>query len=153
MGRLVSVDSTSSERQRWRRTIAEALHRLMAKRSLDAEAKDLAAIIVFGLREIEAGVERSATVWDKKHYYIKADRLREEYGWTGRYAERMASLILAGDWIRLPLVLAELAPRFQDVHVAKLTRSAAVWEGAYARLMAEKQTNPERRVKAGEPGG
>jgi hypothetical protein len=136
MGRLVTVDATGTERQRHRRTVAEALKGLMAKPSLDEEARDLAALIVFSLREIDAGVERSAAVWDKRHYYIKADHLRNEWGWAGRYAERMATLITVGDWARLPVVLAELAPRFADVHVAKLTRSPALWRGAYARLLA-----------------
>ncbi len=144
MGRLVTVDSTSTERQRWRRTIAEALNRLMAKRQLDDEAKDLAALIVFALREIEVGVERSASVWDKRHYYIKADHLRANWAWCGRSAQRMTNLMRVGDWVRLPVVLAELAPRFADVNVAKLTRGPELWSGAYERLLAEerKPTRP-----------
>lgn len=137
MSRLIQTDSTSNQRQRWRRTIAEALNHLMAKRALDDEAKDLAALIVFALREISAGVEQSASVWDKRNYYIKADRLRADWEWSGRAADRMTSLIRVDDWVRLPVVLADLAPRFADVHVAKLTRSDALWAGAYARLKAE----------------
>ena len=137
MGRLVNLDSTSTERQRLRRTVAEALNRLMAKRELDDEARDLAALIVLALRQIGEGVERSASVWDKRHYYIKADRLRADYAWTQRSAERMASLIRVGDWVRLPVVLADLAPRFADVHVAKLTRSPNLWRGAYRKLVEE----------------
>jgi hypothetical protein len=143
MGRLVTLDSTSTERQRWRRTIAEALNRLVAKRQLDAEAKDLSALIVLALREIDTGVERSAAVWDKKHYYIKADHLRDDWAWCGRLADRMTNLICGGDWARLPVVLAELVPRFADVHVKELTRSPDVWRGAYQRLM-EQQGRPVR---------
>jgi hypothetical protein len=137
MGRLVQTESTSTQRQRHRRTIAEALNRLMAKRELDDEARDLAAIIVFSLRAIADGVEQSASVWDKKHYYIKADRLRADWEWAGRAAERMSSLIRVGDWVRLPVVLADLVPRFSDVSVSKLTRSESLWRGAYGRLMGE----------------
>ncbi len=137
MSRLIQPDSTSNQRQRWRRTIAEALHHLMAKRALDDEAKDLAALIVFALREISTGVEQSASVWDKRHYYIKADRLRADWEWCGRSASRMTSLIRVDDWVRLPVVLADLAPRFADVHVSKLTRSSELWKGAYERLKAE----------------
>lgn len=137
MGRLIAADSTSTVRQRWRRTIAEALKHLMAKRELDEEVKDLSALIVFALREIGAGVEQSATVWDKKHYYIKADHLRADWEWTGRAAERMTRLIRVDDWMRLPVVLAELAPRFADVNVNQFTRSDKLWRGAYKRLRAE----------------
>jgi hypothetical protein len=137
MGRIVQTDSTGAERARLRRTIAEALRCLMGKHDLDDEARDLAALIVFSLREIGAGVERSATVWDKRHYYIKADQLRREWEWADRAAERMTVLIAGGDWARLPVVLATLAPRFADVHVARITRSEKLWTGAYRRLVAE----------------
>jgi hypothetical protein len=109
----------------------------MAKRELDAEARDLAALIVFALREIQLGVEQSATVWDKKHYYIKADRLRAEWEWSSRAADRMAALIRAGDWVRLPVALADLVPRFADVGVTKLTRGPELWRGAYEKLLAD----------------
>lgn len=137
MGRLIAAESPSTVRQRWRRTIAEALKHLMAKRELDEEVKDLSALIVFALREISAGVEQSATVWDNKHYYIKADHLRADWEWAGRTAERMVRLIRVGDWLRLPVVLAELAPRFADVNVSQFTRSNQLWRGAYKKLKSE----------------
>lgn len=142
MGRLITIDSTGTARQRLRRTIAEALRHLMAKPQLDEEARDLAALIVFALREIGEGVERSATVWDKRHYYIKADRLRADWEWADKTAERMAGLIRVGDWVRLPVVLADLVPRFADVTVNKATRSKALWTGAYRRLVEEKNNTP-----------
>jgi hypothetical protein len=137
VGRLIQTDSPSAQRQRLRRTVAEALHRLMAKAELDDEARDLAALIVYALREMDAGIERSASAWDKRHYYVKADRLRDEWSWAGRAAERMTNLIRGGDWARLPVVLAQLAPRFADVNVVKLTRSSELWSGAYQRLIEE----------------
>lgn len=139
MGRLIDTDSTGAQRQRLRRTIAEALKLMATKRELDAEARDLAALVVYCLREIGEGVERSASVWDKRHYYIKADRLRADWEWAGRAADRMANLIRAGDWLRLPVVLAEIAPRFADVGVSKVTRSPELWAGACDRLVAEER--------------
>jgi hypothetical protein len=135
MGRLIQTDSPSTERARLRRTIAEALNRLMAKRAMDEETKDLAALIVLALREIDAGIESSAGAWDKRQYYIKADRLRAEWAWCARTSDRMTDLILGGDWARLPVVLAALAPRFADVKVSRLTRSPELWGGAYERLV------------------
>jgi len=143
MGRLIQTDSTSSQRQRLRRTIAEALKRLMEKPELDAEARDLAALIVLLLREIEAGIERSASAWDKRHYYIKADRLRAEWEWTGRAADRLANLIRVGDWSRVPVALAQMAPRFSDVSVARYTRSPALWNGARERLLEVERTRKD----------
>lgn len=134
---LVNTNSPGAARQRARRGVAEALNLLGKKQALDDEAKDLAALIVFLLRAIAANIESSATVWDGRGYYQRADELRRDWAWTTRYAERLGPLIRGGDWARLPLVLGELTPHFADVRVAKVTRSAALWDGAYARLMAE----------------
>jgi hypothetical protein len=135
MGRIVNTNSTGTERQRLRRTVAEALHRLMAKRDLDDEARDLAALIVLALREIDAGIERSAAAWEKRDYYVKADRLRRDWEWVPRAADRMANLIRGGDWARLPVALAAIAPRFADIQVARLTRSPRTWKGAHRKLL------------------
>ncbi len=147
MSPIVNVDSTGAERQRLRRTIAEAMHRLMEKKQLDDEARDLAALIVLALREIEAGIERSATAWDKRDYYVKADRLRRDWEWVARAAERMTNLIVGGDWARLPVVLASIAPRFSDIHVAKLTRSPRTWQGAYRKLVEQRAAGPSATVR------
>lgn len=139
MGRVINVDSTGAQRSRLRRTIAECLNRLMAKPELDAEAKDIASLIVLALREITDGVAQSADVWDKRGYYLKSDALRNDWDWADRTADRMANLIRVGDWARLPVVLATLVPRFSDVDVVKLTRSASLWRGAYARLIEDEK--------------
>ena len=148
MGRLISTDGTGTQRQRHRRTIAEALKRLASKPELDAEARDLSALIVYSLREIDAGVESSAEAWDKRGYYIKADRFRHDWSWVPRSADRIANLIRVGDWQRLPVPLAQLAPRFADVKVKQYTRSPALWEGACERLVAEERAKAAERKAA-----
>ena len=137
MGRVVSVERVGTERQQLRRTIAEALRRLKEKPDLDEEAKDLAALIVFCLDEIAEGVDRSATAWERRDYYLKADRFRREWAWANRTADEMATLIQQDDWDRLPAVLASLLPHFADVRVTKLVRPPSLWQGAYQRLLAE----------------
>ena len=73
MGRVVNTDSAGAERNRLRRTIAEALRLLGQKQTIDAEARDLAALIVYSLRGIAQGVDTSAAAWEKRDYYMKAE--------------------------------------------------------------------------------
>jgi hypothetical protein len=134
---VIRTDSPSTERQRLRRSVAEALHMLARKTELDDEAKDLVSLIVFALREIVRNIEASSVAWEKRYYFEKAEALRTEWAWAGRYADRAARLVKAGDWARLPILLADLAPRFADVRVSKLTRTAKLWDGAYRRLVEE----------------
>ncbi|MFQ5852404.1 MAG: hypothetical protein ACE5JU_17715 [Candidatus Binatia bacterium] len=141
MSRVIHTDSPGTQRQRVRRTIAEALRRLMEKNDLDEEARDLAALVVFSLRELSDGVDRSASAWEKRGYFVKADRFRREWEWVDRTADELATLLRGEEWVRLPVVLARLAPRFADIKVRRLTRSPALWQDCYQRLM-EKELSP-----------
>lgn len=135
MSRVINTNSPGTQRQRVRRTIAEALRRLMEKNNLDEEARDLAALIVFSLRELSDGVDQSASAWEKRGYFVKADRFRREWEWADRQADELEALIRGGEWVRLPVVLAHLAPQFADIKIRRLTRSPAVWRGCYQRLL------------------
>jgi len=134
---IINVNSPGKRRNQARRTIAEALRHLYSKGNLDAEAKDLAALIVFSLREIEQGVEESAAAWEKRDYFRKADQLRTEWAWAGKTAAALSKVLSAGWWEDLPDLLTNLLPHFQDVTVNKLTRSPKLWQGCYARLLQD----------------
>ena len=137
MSRVINTDGPGKRRNQWRRTVAEALRRLMTKPELDAEARDLAALVVFGLRGIAETIEETVEPWEKRNYYLKADRFRLDWEWSGQAAQRMAKTIKAGHWQELPPQFAELMPYFSDIRVAKFTRSPDVWRGAYRVLMRE----------------
>jgi hypothetical protein len=137
LSRIIRVESPTTERKRLKRTIAEAAARLQALAPKDDEAKDLAALIVYALRDIEASVESSAVAWEKRNYYVKAERLRVEWQWVGRFAERLGRVVRAGDWARVPAVCAELTPRVADAAGARPRLVPELWNGAYRRLAEE----------------
>ncbi len=58
--RLININSAGRRRSQTRCPTAEALRCLQSKATLDAAAKDLAALIVFSLQEIAQGAEESA---------------------------------------------------------------------------------------------
>ncbi len=138
MSRIVNTQgSPTTQRSRLRRSIAEALRRLLEKSTFDAESRDLTALIVFALREIDEGVNQSAEAWEKRDYYVKADRFRRDWAWTGPMERLLTHALLDGYLDELPPLFAQLLPKFQDIKVNKLTRSSKLWEGAYERLKRE----------------
>lgn len=137
MGRVINTDSPAKERNQWRRTVAEALRHLMSKKELDDEAKDLAALVVISLRGISDTIERTVEPWEKRNYYLKADRFRLEWEWSGGAAHRMEATIKADKWQELPAQLAELMPHFADIRITKLMRSPETWAGCYRVLMGK----------------
>lgn len=136
MSRVVTADGVGTQRHRLRRTVAEALRHLMAKRELDDEARDLAALIVFSLREIDKGVEQTTAAWEKRDYYLKADRFRQEWLWVVPAADELEALLRQGAWERLPAALARLFPHFGDITISRMVRPPELWRGCYERLLA-----------------
>ena len=136
MSRITYADGTpNQQRNSLRRAIAEVLRRMSAKSNVDVEVKDMAAFIVFSLREIAASVDKSATAWEKRDYYLKADAFRRDWAWVESAANRLHTALAEERWADLPLELAQLTPKFADVRVTQLTRPTTLWQGCYKRLV------------------
>jgi hypothetical protein len=136
VSRITYADGTpNQQRNSLRRAIAEVLRRMGAKSNVDVEVKDMAAFIVFSLREIAASVDKSATAWEKRDYYLKADAFRRDWAWVESTANRLHTALAEERWADLPLELAQLTPKFADVRVTQLTRPTTLWQGCYKRLI------------------
>jgi hypothetical protein len=136
MSRVISLDNPGSTRSQHRRTVAEALRRLSQKPQLDEEAKDLAALIVFSLHGIANTVDQTCDAWDKRDYYMKAERFREQWRWLEPLTDDLSAVIYENRWEQLPAVLARLMPHFSDVTIKQMTRSAKLWQGAYQKFVS-----------------
>ena len=137
MSRVISIDAPGKIRNQHRRTIAEALRRLSQKPQLDDEAKDLTALIVFSLHGIADTVERAIEAWEKRDYYLKAERYREQWRWLEPLTDELSAIVGGNDddrWDELPAALARLMPHFADVRVKQLTRKPTLWQGAYEKF-------------------
>ncbi len=137
MSRTFKVDSPGKVRNQLMRTAAEVLRHLSQKDRLDGETKDLAALLVYCLRQIDEGIDESARAWEKRDYWLKAERFRHRWAWAGHGAARLESVVREEAWDQLPDMLMELFPHFASIKVARFTRKPSLWEGAYERLISE----------------
>lgn len=143
MSRIINVDGTpTTQRNRLRRAIAEILRHLSAKQEVDAETKDMLAFVVVALHAMEDSIDASCVAWEKRNYYLKADRFRYKWEWLGPTAARIEDLIMTSNWSLLPTELSGLAARFHDVKVSKFTKSPSLWNGTFDKL--RNQTNGHR---------
>lgn len=138
MGRVINTDSTGKQRNQLMRTAAEILRRLSQKPNLDADAKDMVALLIYCLREIDEGIDSSAAAWEKRDYWMKAEEFRQKWSWAGQMADSLQAMVFRDDWQQMPQFMIKLLPYFQDIKITKFTRSEALWNGAYNRLMQEK---------------
>jgi hypothetical protein len=143
MGRVINPDSTGKQRNQLMRTVAELVRRLGQKTVVDDDAKDMAALLVYCLREIDEGIDASAAAWEKRDYWMKADELRQRWAWAGQIADRLYSLILDERWDDFPAILVQLMPHIGDIKITKFTRDESLWQNAHSRLLLERAPNEQ----------
>jgi hypothetical protein len=137
MSRVFKIDSPGKIRNQLMRTSAELLRHLGEKPGLDEEARDMASLLVYCLRQVDAGVDESALAWEKRNYWVKAEQFRARWAWAGECASELDGIVREGTWDQLPVMLIKLLPYFEDIKVVKFTRSPNLWHGAYERLLKE----------------
>jgi len=137
MTRIINPNSPAKIRNYNQRTIAEVLRRLGGQKELNSESRDMAAILVYSLREIYASSIQTANAWEKRGYWLKADRFLRQWEWSIQFATNLEDVIRNDAWDLLPRLLSELFPYTADIQVKKLTRSQSNWQGAYQKLLAE----------------
>jgi hypothetical protein len=136
MSRVINLNDPTKIRNQNRRAIAEILRHLSQKPAMDAEAQDMAATLVFLLREIDAGVKQTVAAWEKRDYWMKAERFLRDWQWVTETAVNIEDVIRHEAWDLLPELLADLFPRFADIQLKTMTRKADLWQGNYQRLLA-----------------
>jgi|YNPNPStandDraft_1061719.scaffolds.fasta_scaffold02112_11 hypothetical protein len=142
MGRVIHTEAPGKVREQLRRTVAEMLRRLGQKTRLDDEAKDQASLIVFCLHGIADTVDQTVEAWEKRDYYLKAERFRREWDWLEPATDELSAVIHRGQWERLPETLSRLFPHFADVKITQMTRSPTLWQGAYEKLIKGDGSRP-----------
>ena len=138
MGRVINTDSTGKQRNQTMRTVAEILRRLSQKQVVDDEVRNMTAMLVYCFRDIEAGIDQSATAWEKRDYWVKSEELRQRWMWVGDMADQLRNMIYINDWTLLPPMMLKLLPRVADIKITKMTRDVSLWDGIYDKLMQEK---------------
>ncbi len=137
MARVINTNSPGKRRSAHMRTIAEILRRLSQQRAINAETKDMTAMLVYCLRGISATVEESSQAWEKRGYWKKAIDFQDKWWWAERQASAIETLIKKDDWQTLPEIMVGLFPHFADMQISRLTRDPKNWVGAFERLRQE----------------
>lgn len=137
MSRVINLESPGKSRNQLMRTAAEVLRRLSVKNKIDDETRDMAALLVYCFREIDAGIDDSVRAWEKRNYWVKAEQFRLRWAWVKDAAHRLEQVVANGDWDALPPILIEVLPHFQDIKIARFTRKPSLWQGTYNRLLHE----------------
>jgi len=128
------MESAGRERNQLTRAILVAVRELSKMTTFGDEARDLAAFIVLALQKLSKGVDASALAWEKRGYWVKADRFRMDWAWADPIAINLQSAIQSRDWSSVASLLLKVAERFKDTRIATNPRVGKPWIGAFERM-------------------
>ena len=134
MSRVINPDSAGKERNRLTRAIVIAIRELARQSESTTEARDLVSFIALALQNIAAGIDVSMAAWEKRNYWVKADRFRMEWTWAGQMGEKMEAAVLSDDWGNVAMLSAQIAQKLQKVKVSDNHRMGKPWVGAWEQL-------------------
>ncbi len=134
MSRLIKTDTAGKDRTRLSKAIVLAIRELAKQKDVTNEARDLAAFIALALQAIADGIDESVAAWEKRGYWVKADRFRMEWVWTGQVASKLRAAVSSDDWATIASLLPQIAGRFGKVQISEHHRLGKPWAGAYGRL-------------------
>ena len=134
MSRVINPDSVGKERTRLTKSIVLCIRELAKQAKITPETKDMASFIALALQSIFDGVDVSVAAWEKRDYWVKADKFRMEWMWTGQFAEKMKTAVLSDDWATIASLMPQIASKLNKVEVSDNHRLGRPWENAYALL-------------------
>ncbi|MGD0002898.1 MAG: hypothetical protein ABSE06_01570 [Anaerolineaceae bacterium] len=134
MSRIINTEGAGKERNRLSRCIVLSLRELMRQSQPDDKSRDLAAFIALALLSISDTVEASVLAWEKKGYWVKADRYRMEWSWTERFGKQMKQAVFHEDWPMVAQVSVQVAQKLMSVEVPLRNRLGTPWVGAWGSL-------------------
>ena len=137
MSRVYNPDSAGKERNTLTRGIVLALRNLMKQQEMDDTTRDLAAYVALSLAEVNETIEVSVSAWEKRGYWVKADKFRLEWEWTGGYSKSLREAILKEDWATVAITSAKVAQKLGTITVPERNRLGTPWVGAFKRLTTE----------------
>jgi hypothetical protein len=134
LGRIINPEGAGKERTQLSKAVVLALRELMRQTEPDAHSQDLAAFIAISLQKINDTVETSVVAWEKKGYWVKADRFRMEWEWSKTLSDRLKLAVLSEDWATVAVTSAQVAQRLMKIDVPIRHHLGTPWVGARTKI-------------------
>jgi hypothetical protein len=134
LSRVYNPESVGKDRTRLSKSIVLALRELMKQKEPNAETKDLTAFVVLALAEISENIDVSVEAWEKRGYWVKADKFRLEWEWAGNCSKAMKTALLAEDWATVAMNAVKIGQKLNKIMIAEHHRLGTPWVGAWKKL-------------------
>jgi hypothetical protein len=137
MSRIINTESAGKERAFLTKAIVAAIRELAKQNEPGTEARDIIAFLIFSLETIHKSIEISVAAWEKRDYWVKADRFRMEWAWTGSVSKKMRYALYDEDWGMVAGLSAEVAQKLGKIKVSDNNRLGKPWNGCWKELLKQ----------------
>ena len=134
LSRIINPESSGKERTRLTKAIVLAVRELAQQTRPGVESCDLAAFIVLALAIVAETIDISVAAWEKRGYWVKADKFRMDWDWAAQFSEKLRIALLAEDWAGVAQVATQTAMRLNKITVPVGHRLGRPWVGAWEKL-------------------
>jgi len=131
VSRIVKTSTPGKERGHLSKAIVVTIREFMRQTKPDDNTRDMIAFIILALREIADGIDKSVIAWEKRGYWVKADKYRMDWAWVTPKEQELNKAFQVNDWGQIAGSLVSLMGRFSDIKVSDKHRMGKPWIGAY----------------------
>ena len=136
MTRIIRTESPASTRKKLLQALLIALRFHRQHDLTDAQRKDVYAFAQLTMRAISRSVDQTASAWEKRDYWLKADRLRIEWQWIIRSDASLETALHNDELATASEILESLEPHLNSISISKKLAKSTPWEGAWKRWKA-----------------
>ena len=131
---VINPDSAGKQRNQLVRRVALAARELLRQPEPNDQTRDIAIFIILSLDAVAETIEPTVIPWEKRDYWIKADRFRMEWAWAKRLADEMREALLVEDWGKVAMSTVQIAQKLGHIQISPNHRMGKPWEGAWLRF-------------------
>ena len=131
---MINPETAGKERSMFQRAALLSLREMMKQTATDATTRDLAAFVALSLIAIGETIEPSVAAWEKRGYWVKADRFRMDWSWAGRLGLQMKAALLEDNWAQVAQVASQATLKLANVKLPVRNRLGAPWVGSWDKL-------------------
>lgn len=138
MSRVIKVERNITERKRLEQAIVLASKELLDRDEKDDAMRDLAAFVSYALKTLYANINQSAEAWEKRGYWLKADRFRMEWEWSKHFGDALADALSNDAWELMRSISTQILDKMKDVKLPQRNTLGKPWIGARLKMPPHK---------------
>lgn len=133
MSRVIRPQSAATIRNKLIQNLAHAIATDQQGDLKQSERLDVLAFVVQILDEIAESVSATSNAWEKRGYWVKADRFTREWTWVLSEREQLVPALEKPDIPDFAALYLKLVQQLSQVQIPARMRRTRPWTGAWQR--------------------